>query len=70
MMAPKGTQSSVVTTLNQEIVRHLKSKESTETLQRQGVEPVGSTPQQANAFLQKEIAKWRDVVRDAKVTVQ
>ena len=70
MMAPKGTQSSVVTTLNQEIVRHLKSKESTETLQRQGVEPVGSTPQQANAFLPKEIAKWRDVVRDAKVTVQ
>jgi len=70
MMAPKGTSALVVNTLNQEIGRHLKAKESRDSLQRQGVEPVGSTPQQAAAFLQKEIAKWRDVVSAAKVTVQ
>lgn len=70
MMAPKGTPAAVVTTLNQEIARHLKAKESKDTLQRQGVEPVGSTPQQAAAFLQKEIAKWRDVVKRGNISVQ
>jgi tripartite-type tricarboxylate transporter receptor subunit TctC len=70
MMAPKGTSPGIVTIINQEIVRHLKSKDSRDTLQKQGVEPVGSTPQQANAFLQKEISKWREVVRQAGVAVQ
>jgi len=70
MMAPKGTLQTVVTTLNQEIVKHLKSKEPREILQRQGVDPVGSTSQQALTFLQKEIAKWRDVVKRGNISIQ
>jgi tripartite-type tricarboxylate transporter receptor subunit TctC len=70
MMAPKGTSSAVVSTLNQEIVRVLRAREPREVLQRQGIDVVGSSPQQATTFLQAEIAKWRDVVRRGNISVQ
>jgi tripartite-type tricarboxylate transporter receptor subunit TctC len=70
MMAPKGTQPSVVSVLNQEIVKHINLKGPQESLQRQGIDTVGSTPQQATAFLQGEIAKWRDVVSRGKIAMQ
>jgi tripartite-type tricarboxylate transporter receptor subunit TctC len=70
MMAPRGTPAPVVSTLNQEIVRILKAREPRELLQRQGIDSVGSTPQQATAFLQAEIAKWREVVRRGNISLQ
>lgn len=70
MMAPRGTPAAVVSTLNQEIVRILKAREPRELLQRQGIDSVGSTPQQATAFLQAEIAKWREVVRRGNISLQ
>lgn len=70
MMAPKGTQPSVVSVLNQEIVKHINLKGPQESLQRQGIDIVGSSSQQATAFLQGEIAKWRDVVKRGKIAVQ
>ena len=70
MMAPKGVPPVIAGNLNQEIVRHLKSKEPREILQRQGVEPVASSSQQATAFLQSEILKWRDVVKRGNISVQ
>jgi len=70
MMAPKGTTSAVVSVLNQEIVRILKAKEPREVLQRQGIDVLGSSPQQATTFLQAEIAKWRDVVRRGNISIQ
>ncbi|MDT8263867.1 tripartite tricarboxylate transporter substrate binding protein, partial [Roseomonas sp. DSM 102946] len=38
-------------------------------VREQGAEPVGDTPEEFEAFITSEIARWGEVVRRAKVTV-
>jgi tripartite-type tricarboxylate transporter receptor subunit TctC len=39
-------------------------------LMRDGIEPVGGTPEEFQAHIKREMQKWSKVVRDAKVTAQ
>jgi tripartite-type tricarboxylate transporter receptor subunit TctC len=34
-----------------------------------GAEPVSSTPEQLDAFYRSEVARWAQVVRQARVTI-
>ena len=38
-----------------------------ERLASQGSEPIGSTPEQYDAFVRTEIAKWQKVCKDAGI---
>jgi tripartite-type tricarboxylate transporter receptor subunit TctC len=35
----------------------------------QGAEPVGDTPEQFEAFIRREIARWGEVIRRGNITV-
>jgi tripartite-type tricarboxylate transporter receptor subunit TctC len=66
--APAGTPQPTIDKLNMEIVNILKLPEVKEKFSAQGVDVVGSTPQQFAAHLKDQSAKWAKVVKDAGVT--
>lgn len=65
MLAPAGTPREIVNKLNAEAARALQSADLRERLATLGLEPVGSTPEAAAAFIKAEIAKWAPVVKAA-----
>jgi tripartite-type tricarboxylate transporter receptor subunit TctC len=66
--APKGTPDAVVATLNKAVNEVLPSLEA--QLVREGADPVGGSPEQYAAFIQKEFEKWRAVVRESGATAE
>jgi tripartite-type tricarboxylate transporter receptor subunit TctC len=67
MLAPAGTPKSIVTRLNTEAMKALQMREVQESLSRQGMDPAGSTPEEFDAYLRSEIAKWTRVVKEAGI---
>jgi tripartite-type tricarboxylate transporter receptor subunit TctC len=64
MLAPAGMPKDVMTTLNAELNRAIKDPDVGAKLGAQGVEWVGGTPEQADAFLRAEIARWTKIAKD------
>lgn len=67
LVVPAGTPRSVVARLHGEIVRIISIPAVREKLVAQGIEPVGSTPQEFEPFLKSEIAKWAGVIKAANI---
>ena len=65
LLAPAGTPAAVITRLQQEITKIFKMSDVREKLFAQGVEPVGSTPQEFASFLQNETTVWAKVIRSS-----
>ena len=63
MLAPAGTPASVILKLHQEIAKVLQLPDIREKLLNQGLEPVGSTPEEFAAAIRVEIDKWAKVVK-------
>jgi tripartite-type tricarboxylate transporter receptor subunit TctC len=70
VLAPANTPPAVVNRLSQEIVRILQTAEIKERLATQGLEAVGSTPQQYDAHLRAELAKYARIVKTAGIRVE
>ena len=66
-LAPAGTPRDVVNRLSAETAKVLASPEIRGRFEQIGIEPVGSTPEQAVRFLDDEIAKWAKVITTANV---
>ncbi len=69
VLAPAGTPKPVVAALQREIAGILKQPEVRTRLAAQGAEPVGSTPEEFDAFIKAEIGKWAKVVKAAGLKV-
>jgi tripartite-type tricarboxylate transporter receptor subunit TctC len=63
VVAPAGVPKSVVTRLNVAINKVLAAPALKEKYALIGYELVGGTPEQFDAFVKKEIAKWADVIK-------
>jgi tripartite-type tricarboxylate transporter receptor subunit TctC len=59
----------VVARLNKETVDILKQPAVRETLAKQGVEIVTSTPDELGSLVAKEIERWGKVVKDAGIAL-
>ena len=70
VVAPKGTPGAVVQKLNAEIGRALKDPEFAGQISKIGIDPLGDTPEEFSAFLQKEIPRWKQLALDAEVKVE
>jgi tripartite-type tricarboxylate transporter receptor subunit TctC len=64
ILAPAGTPSAVVNAIHRETANILKAPDVKSRLATQGADPVGSTPDQFDAFIKSEIAKWTKVVKE------
>jgi tripartite-type tricarboxylate transporter receptor subunit TctC len=65
LLAPAGTPREIVNKVNAESVRALQSADMKDRLSALGLEPVGSAPDAAAAFIKAEIAKWAPVIKAA-----
>ena len=68
--APAGTPKSIVEKLNAAIAKILEMPEIRESFGKQGAETAGGTPEQYDAFIRAESAKWREVVRQAGIKAE
>lgn len=65
MLAPAKTPAEIISRLQAEIARGLKTPAVRERLTAMGAEPSGNTPEEFTGFLRSEIAKWSKVVKAA-----
>jgi tripartite-type tricarboxylate transporter receptor subunit TctC len=69
VVVPAATPPEIVTRLNQEILRALRTPEFRERLVADAIEPIGTTPEQFGDYIRSEQAKWSKVVNEARVKV-
>ena len=69
MWAPAGTPKEIVQRLNHAIVRMLKLAEVLERLHTDGMEPVGSTPDEFARVIARDIATWSRVVKAGNIKI-
>ena len=65
VFAPAGTPREVVERLNRELRAILETPETRKFFSDQGAESGGGTPEQLDAFVRAETAKWAKVVKDS-----
>lgn len=70
VFAPAGTPKEIITKLNTEIVKIMRSPEMKERSRQLDIEPIGSTPDQLAAFMKTEMAKWSRAVKFSGVIVE
>jgi len=69
-LAPAGTPREVVARMSAESARAVHSADIKSKFETIGIEPVGSTPEEAAKFLDDEIAKWGAVISTAGVKAE
>lgn len=61
-----GTPRPVIRRLNEEIIRTLNAPDFRKTLEAQGFDPVGNSPEACDTFIGSDIGKWAKVAKVAK----
>ena len=69
IVAPAATPRPVVEKLAAAAQRAVRTPELAERLKRDGVEPVGGTPEAFGALIAKEIVQWRNLAQSARITL-
>ncbi len=67
MFAPTGTPAPIITQLNTEINAVLGDPKLKANMREQGIEIQGSTPQAVSDYLDREIAKWSEVIKISNI---
>ncbi|HEX2541434.1 MAG TPA: tripartite tricarboxylate transporter substrate binding protein [Caldimonas sp.] len=70
LWVPVGTPAAIVQKLNEAVVKAFADPELKDTWAKLGAEPGGSSPEAFRALVEKDVAKWGKVVRDAKVVLE
>lgn len=68
IFAPAGVPHDVLQRLNSEINKAIEDPDLRRTLGQQGVVFVGGTPEQADAFVHGEIARWAKIIKAKGMT--
>jgi tripartite-type tricarboxylate transporter receptor subunit TctC len=66
-IAPRATPKAVIDKIAAAFVEAIKSPEVRERFRPFGMEPVGSTPEEFDAVIEKELATWKDLLGKAGV---
>jgi tripartite-type tricarboxylate transporter receptor subunit TctC len=69
LLGPAKLSPEVVTKLNAETTKALRSPELQKKMRDQGVDLTPSTPEQFGALIRADIAKWGKVVKDSGAKV-
>jgi tripartite-type tricarboxylate transporter receptor subunit TctC len=70
ILAPAGTPSNVINTLNSVIVKAAKTEELRTQLAQIGIDPIAEPPEFFQKWLHEEIDRWSKVVKTAKIKVE
>lgn len=69
VLAPAKTPPALVRKLNADILAALKLPGMSDALAAQGLEPAGGKPEEFSALIKSEIAKYTQVVKAARITI-
>lgn len=64
LLTTAGTPRAIIDRLNRETIVVLNNPEYIKQLAVQGIEPVGSTPEELTQYINRELDKWAKVVKD------
>ena len=70
LMVPANTPRPVIQRLNAEVLNTLQNPEVRQKLALQGVEPLGSTPEEYGVYVRDEITRWARVVKQAGISLE
>lgn len=70
LLAPARTPAAIVTYLNAEVNKAIKVQEVRDRFATEGLEPLGSTPEEFAALIKREMEKWSGVVRSAGIKTE
>jgi tripartite-type tricarboxylate transporter receptor subunit TctC len=70
IVAPAGTPPEIVARLQREIDKALREPDVREKLAGLGAEPIANTPAEFAAMIKTETAKWSEIVKSAKITIE
>jgi tripartite-type tricarboxylate transporter receptor subunit TctC len=69
IVAPAATPKDLINKISADIAKAVRSSDLTERMKQQGMEPIGSTPEQFDALIRSEIEKWAKVVKQSGAKV-
>ncbi|MEP7207366.1 MAG: tripartite tricarboxylate transporter substrate binding protein [Casimicrobiaceae bacterium] len=69
VLAPAGTPAEIVNRLSIEIGKIARSPEMREKLTAMGAEPVGGTPEEFKAVIDRDIAKWKSLSQKVGIKI-
>jgi tripartite-type tricarboxylate transporter receptor subunit TctC len=67
LVAPPGTPDDVVEKISKDVVAVLKTDEMKARFEKHAAAPMGTTPKETAAFLERERAQWGGVIEQAKL---
>jgi tripartite-type tricarboxylate transporter receptor subunit TctC len=67
---PKGLPADITAKVNTSLNQALQDADVKDRLARLGIDPVGGTPQQFAAMLQKDRAKWKKIITERRITAE
>jgi tripartite-type tricarboxylate transporter receptor subunit TctC len=70
VVAPAGTPPAIIAKLNATINEGLRSAETRAALEKLGIEPLISTPEEFGALIAEEAPKWAEAVRRTGIKVE
>jgi tripartite-type tricarboxylate transporter receptor subunit TctC len=70
VMAPAGTPKAIVEKLHGELVRVLADPDLKSRLEALGADPIGDSPDEFAKVLHSDLARWKRVIQDAKISFQ
>jgi len=70
LLAPTGTPSEVIGTVNAIVNRYLGSDEGRQELAKLEMQAGGGTPADLKAFMAAEVAKWAPIIKAANITME
>jgi len=68
--APAGTPKEIISRLNTELAKILRTQEAHDWFAEQGGEPVIETPEEFAAYIRTEYAHWGKVIREAGIKAE
>lgn len=70
IMAPGGTPQPLIQKISADVARIIATPEVQERILSQASEPVGNRPEEYAAFINTEIVKWRDLIKQTNMTAE
>lgn len=69
LVAPMGTPQEIIAKIHAETLKAMGDKAVMDALDRDGAEAWTMTPQEFRSFVEKEIARWSEIVTKAKIAL-
>ena len=70
LLAPAGTPREIIDKVNAIVNAFLKSDDGKLQLRKLGITPLGGTPEELQAHLDRERAKWGPIIKEANISLQ